>query len=102
MNGQGGGLQRERTALAWRRNAASFLAVGALLVHGSRGHVGVRLVAGLAALAAGGAVYVMARLRSRQLARLDPDGEQFVSPPTLFAAALTVATLALGLAVLVG
>lgn len=90
------GLQSERTALAWSRNALSFLAVGVLLlrsVHADRHPL--RLLPGLLSLLLALAVYLMARVRYRTAVRAARAGGS-VAPPVTLVAGLAGLTLLLG------
>lgn len=64
--GPDGGLQHERTRLAWGRTALSFAGVGALLLHiGDRSHTPLREVPGVVTLCAAAAIYVLGTYRYR-------------------------------------
>jgi uncharacterized membrane protein YidH (DUF202 family) len=62
-----GGLQWERTRLAWDRTALSFAAFGALQVHLGHGDLrSASLLLGLGSLCSGCAVYLLGRRRYRR------------------------------------
>ena len=68
-----GGLQRERTRLAWRRTALSFAAVGALLVRDNLGRGVPAELPGIAVLCFAATVYLLGAARSRPRAAVDPE-----------------------------
>lgn len=90
------GLQTERTALAWSRNALSFAGVGVLLLHSvSAAHHPARAVPGVLALALGIGAYLMARIRYRAAVRaVRTNGS--VAPSAAVVAGLALLTVVLG------
>lgn len=93
-----GGLQLERTYLAWRRTAMSLAAVGILVVHESPvpGWVGP-LVASPLVLALAATVAGSAELR---YARCQPSGYPTQTPPAVFIAVVAAGTTVPPLALL--
>lgn len=95
------GLQPERTELAWRRTALSFV-VGSLLalrLLPAAFENGWWSLAGVAGLAASALVWIMARRRSRAVnSALAAEGEHASMPGAALLAILAALTTAAGLA----
>jgi uncharacterized membrane protein YidH (DUF202 family) len=76
-----GGLQQERTALAWERTAISLMVVGLLLTrYASRESQPVMAIAGLATTVAGGVVLAWAGLHYADLHGPINEGHSVVHP----------------------